>query len=79
MFVAPVSKTMDHNTTVMVSVVHEPLYNTFSGDGIAGRGPSYGIASIRVDGGDARAVYNATAEARKIAVANSCPVLIEVS
>lgn len=50
-----------------------------SGDGIAGRGPSYGIASIRVDGGDARAVYNATAEARKIAVANSCPVLIEVS
>lgn len=49
-----------------------------TGDGIAGRGPSYGIASIRVDGGDARAVYNATAEARKIAVANSCPVLIEV-
>lgn len=49
-----------------------------AGDGIAGRGPSYGIASIRVDGGDARAVYNATAEARKIAVASSCPVLIEV-
>lgn len=49
-----------------------------AGDGIAGRGPSYGIASIRVDGGDARAVYNATAEARKIAVADSCPVLIEV-
>lgn len=49
-----------------------------AGDGIAGRGPSYGIASIRVDGGDARAVYNATAEARKIAVANSCPVLVEV-
>ena len=52
---------------------------TSAGDGIAGRGPSYGIASIRVDGGDARAVYNATAEARKIAVANSCPVLIEVA
>ena len=50
-----------------------------AGDGIAGRGPSYGIASIRVDGGDARAVYNATAEARRIAVANSCPVLIEVN
>lgn len=49
-----------------------------AGDGIAGRGPSYGIASIRVDGGDARAVYNATVEARRIAVANSCPVLIEV-
>lgn len=50
-----------------------------AGDGIAGRGPSYGIASIRVDGGDARAVYNATAEARRIAVANSCPVLVEVN
>lgn len=48
-----------------------------AGDGIAGRGPSYGIASIRVDGGDARAVYNAAAEARRIAVADSCPVMIE--
>ena len=49
-----------------------------AGDGIAGRGPSYGMASIRVDGGDARGVYNATAEARRIAVNECRPVLIEV-
>ncbi|KXZ54126.1 hypothetical protein GPECTOR_5g227 [Gonium pectorale] len=34
------------------------------GDGIAGRGPSYGIPAIRVDGGDVQAVYNAVREAR---------------
>lgn len=50
-----------------------------AGDGIASRGPSYGIASIRVDGGDARAMYCATAEARRVAVATKRPVLIEVS
>jgi len=49
-----------------------------TGDGIVGRGPAYGIESIRVDGGDARAVYNATAEARRIAVTSHRPVLIEV-
>ena len=49
-----------------------------AGDGIAGRGPSYGMHSVRVDGGDARAVYNATAEARQIAVERSCPVMLEV-
>ena len=48
------------------------------GDGIAGRGPSYGMPAVRVDGGDARAVYNATRRARDIALKHSCPVLIEV-
>ena len=43
-----------------------------------GRGPSYGIPSVRVDGGDVRAVYNAAAEARRIALEHTCPVLIEV-
>lgn len=51
------------------------IYNP--GDGIAGRGPSYGIATVRVDGGDARAVYCATAEARSIALKQQVPVLIE--
>ena len=51
----------------------------YAGDGIAGRGPSYGMSSTRVDGGDARAVYAATAEARRMAIAGGCPVLIEVS
>ena len=49
-----------------------------TGDGIAGRGPGYGVPSIRVDGGDARAVYNATLQARDLALERSCPVLIEV-
>jgi 2-oxoisovalerate dehydrogenase E1 component alpha subunit len=35
------------------------------------------MASVRVDGGDVQAVYNATAEARRIAVEGCCPVLIE--
>lgn len=57
---------------------HVPLVDGSAGDGIAGRGPSYGVATIRVDGGDVRAVYNATAEARLIAVEQKVPVLIEV-
>lgn len=48
-----------------------------AGDGIACRGPAYGIPAIRVDGGDARAMYCATKEARRIALAEDCPVLIE--
>ena len=30
-----------------------------AGDGIAARGPMYGMPAVRVDGGDVRAVYNA--------------------
>ena len=48
-----------------------------TGDGIAGRGPSYGIATIRVDGGDAVAVYNATKEAKRLALETTSPILIE--
>ncbi|KAK9816866.1 hypothetical protein WJX72_006300 [[Myrmecia] bisecta] len=57
--------------------ISTPATEQYRGDGIAGRGPSYGMATIRVDGGDARAVYNATAQARKHAVENQCPVMIE--
>jgi 2-oxoisovalerate dehydrogenase E1 component alpha subunit len=48
-----------------------------AGDGIAARGPGYGMAAIRVDGGDARAIYNVVREARRIAIQESRPVLIE--
>lgn len=48
-----------------------------SGDGIACRGPAYGVPSIRVDGGDARAMYCATRAARELALRDECPVLIE--
>lgn len=49
----------------------------YAGDGVACRGPSYGIPAIRVDGGDARAMYCVTKEARAIALREDCPVLIE--
>jgi 2-oxoisovalerate dehydrogenase E1 component alpha subunit len=57
--------------------ISTPATEQYRGDGIAGRGPSYGISTIRVDGGDARAVFNATAEARRRALETSQPVLIE--
>jgi 2-oxoisovalerate dehydrogenase E1 component alpha subunit len=57
--------------------ISTPATEQYRGDGIAGRGPSYGISTIRVDGGDARAVYNATAEARRRALETTQPVLIE--
>lgn len=43
----------------------------------AARGPGYGMLSIRVDGNDVFAVYNATKEARRRAVAENQPFLIE--
>jgi 2-oxoisovalerate dehydrogenase E1 component alpha subunit len=44
---------------------------------VASRGPGYGMVTIRVDGNDIFAVYNATKAAREIAVRESRPVLIE--
>ena len=49
-----------------------------SGDGIVVRGKAYGVPSIRVDGNDALAVYSAVQEARKMAIEQQTPVLIEV-
>ncbi|KAG2433713.1 hypothetical protein HXX76_008081 [Chlamydomonas incerta] len=48
--------------------ISTPAHEQYKGDGIAGRGPMYGIPSIRVDGGDVRAVYNAVMEARRRAL-----------
>lgn len=50
----------------------------YGGDGIAARGPAFGIPTIRVDGNDLVAVYTATQEARRLAVAEKTPVLIEL-
>ena len=44
---------------------------------LASRGSGYGMATIRVDGNDVFAVYNATKAARKMAVTQNRPVLIE--
>ena len=54
-----------------------PSEEQFAGDGIASRGIGYGVKTIRVDGNDPLAVFAATQEARRIALAEMCPVLIE--
>ena len=53
------------------------MEDQYSGDGIASRAPGYGMMCIRVDGNDLMAVFNATAKAREIALAESRPVMIE--
>lgn len=49
----------------------------YKGDGIASRGAGYGMTTIRIDGNDVLAVYNAVKEARKISTTNKKPILIE--
>ncbi|KAG5354591.1 2-oxoisovalerate dehydrogenase subunit alpha [Yarrowia sp. B02] len=49
----------------------------YKGDGIASRAIGYGIETIRVDGNDIFAVHRAVKEARRIALAEKKPVLIE--
>lgn len=53
------------------------MEDQYAGDGIASRGQGYGMESIRVDGNDVLAVYNATRYAREVAVNQQRPVLIE--
>ena len=57
--------------------ISTPSSEQFAGDGIAPRGVAYGIKTIRVDGNDILAVYAAAVAARKIAVEQQQPVLIE--
>lgn len=58
--------------------ISTPACEQFAGDGIAGRGPSaYGIASIRVDGTDVFAVYNATKAARQFIMKRQEPCIVE--
>jgi len=57
--------------------ISTPVSEQFAGDGIAPRALGYGMHAIRVDGNDVLAVYKATQEARRLAVEENCPVLIE--
>lgn len=57
--------------------ISTPAYEQYKGDGIAARAPAYGMPAIRVDGGDARAVFNATSAAREMAAGSGRPVLVE--
>jgi 2-oxoisovalerate dehydrogenase E1 component alpha subunit len=57
--------------------ISTPAAEQYAGDGVAARGPAYGVPSVRVDGGDARAVFNAVAAARALALERGGPVLVE--
>lgn len=57
--------------------ISTPVVEQYRGDGIAARGPAYGMTTIRVDGNDVLAVYNVVKAAREIAVTENRPVLIE--
>ncbi len=57
--------------------ISTPASEQFKGDGIAVRAVGYGMKSLRVDGVDVLAVYEATKMAREFAVENNAPVLIE--
>lgn len=57
--------------------ISTPSSEQYAGDGIAPRAFGYGMHVIRVDGNDLLAVYRATQDARRIAVEQNKPVLIE--
>ncbi|XP_030750229.1 2-oxoisovalerate dehydrogenase subunit alpha, mitochondrial [Sitophilus oryzae] len=57
--------------------ISTPVEEQYRGDGIASKGPSYGIHTLRVDGNDVLAVYKATQLAREYATKENKPVLIE--
>ncbi|KAL1997749.1 hypothetical protein VTN02DRAFT_887 [Thermoascus thermophilus] len=60
--------------------ISTPTLEQYRGDGIASRGIGYGIDTIRVDGNDIFAVYEATRAARRLALSDDAggkPVLIE--
>lgn len=57
--------------------ISTPVMDQFRSDGIVVRGQAYGVRSIRVDGNDALAVYNAVRVARKMAISECRPILIE--
>jgi len=57
--------------------ISTPSSEQYKGDGIASRGAGYGMRTIRIDGNDFLAVFEATREARRLSLEHSVPVLIE--
>lgn len=57
--------------------ISTPIDDQYAGDGIVIRGVGYGMPSIRVDGNDIFAIYNACKHAREIIVNEKRPALIE--
>ncbi|KGN48345.1 2-oxoisovalerate dehydrogenase subunit alpha 2, mitochondrial isoform X1 [Cucumis sativus] len=57
--------------------ISTPISDQFRSDGVVVKGQAYGVRSIRVDGNDALAVYNAVRAAREMAIQEQRPILIE--
>jgi len=57
--------------------ISTPISEQYKGDGIAVRGVSYNIKTVRCDGNDVFAVHAVMREARRIAVQEGQPVLVE--
>ena len=57
--------------------ISTPSTEQYYGDGIASRGPGYGIDTVRVDGNDILAVITAVSEARRRCLAQGRAVLVE--
>jgi len=57
--------------------ISTPSSEQYRGDGLAARAIGYGIATIRVDGTDIFAVYNAMKVAREFVLKNNRPILFE--
>jgi 2-oxoisovalerate dehydrogenase E1 component alpha subunit len=57
--------------------ISTPAHEQFYGDGIAARGPGYGVDTVRVDGNDVLAVFNAVKEARRRCLESGRAVLVE--
>ena len=57
--------------------ISTPTPEQYRGDGIASRGLGYGIPSIRVNGNDVFAMYNAVKAARELSLGQMRPVLVE--
>ena len=57
--------------------ISTPIDDQYAGDGIAIRGVAYGMPSIRIDGNDLFAVYNAVKTAREMIIKEKRPAIIE--
>lgn len=57
--------------------ISTPSTEQYNGDGIASRGPGYGIDTLRVDGNDVLAVISAVKEGRRRCLEQGRAVLIE--
>lgn len=57
--------------------ISTPCSRQFACEGVAEKGPGYGITAYRIDGNDFFAVYDAVKRARKQCVEGNGPILIE--